>query len=290
MITEFKFPDVGSGITEGEILRVHVKEGDKVKEDQVLFEIETAKAIVDMPSPAEGIVLKVNVKETQTIKVGDILAIIGEKGEKVNMKKDEPEKIQISKSVKKQVAISDVSATSGRIVATPHTRQFAKELGIDITKVIGTGHGGRITDEDIQNFTVGTGKGIANQTQPKTESPRIKFEKYGEVLRIEIHGVRKTIMERIQISTSVPTVTHTDEADITSLVKLREKEKKIAENKGIKLTYLPFIAKAVIIALKEHPYVNSSIEEESRHIVLKKYYNIGIAVDTADGLIVPIIK
>ena len=289
---EFKFPDVGSGITEGEILKVHVKEGDIVKEDQVLFEIETAKAVVEMPSPAGGTILRINVKEGQTIKVGDVLAVIGKAGEIIEEKKEKPQQTQLAKRVEIQqsqvIAVQPAQQSSGRVVATPHTRQLAKHLGVEINKVRGTGNGDRITDEDVQNAVK---SGIEKkQDAKKVESPRVKFERFGQVLRIPIHGVRKTIMERIQISVSVPTVTNTDEADITRLVKLREKEKKVAINKGIKLTYLPFIAKAVIIALREHPYVNSSIDEQENHIVLKKYYNIGIAVDTADGLIVPVMK
>ena len=293
---EFKFPDVGSGITEGEVLKVYIKEGDIVKEDQVLFEIETAKAVVEMPSPSGGAILKLNVKEGQTIKVGDILAVIGDSGEKIEEKeveKEEPTKIEIAKKPEKSQSQtitpqSSYTSNSARIVATPHTRQLAKNLGIELDKIKGTGNGGRITDEDVQN-AANSGIGKRESTQ-KSDAPRVKFERFGEVLRIPIHGVRKTIMERIQISVSVPTVTNTDSADITRLVRLREKEKKVALNKGIKLTYLPFIAKAVIIALREHPYVNSSIDEQENQIVLKKYYNIGIAVDTPDGLIVPVIK
>ena len=282
MATEFRFPDVGSGITEGEIVKVHVKEGDKVKDDQVLFEIETAKAVVEMPAPAAGTVLSINVKAGQTIKVGEVLAVIGQPGEKIEQKSQTAgTQFQIAKRAEQEPLGKQVIA-SHRIVATPHTRQLAKQLGVDINKAAGTGQGGRITDEDIQN--------AAKNSEPKSEAPKIKFEKFGEVLRIPIHGVRKAIVERMQIAVSVPTVTNTDEADITKLFKLREKEKKVAANKGIKLTYLPFIAKAVIIGLKEHPYVNSSIDEEANEIVLKKFYNIGFAVDTPDGLIVPIIK
>ncbi len=314
MAVEFRFPDVGSGISEGDIVKVKCKVGDVVKEDQVLFDIETAKAVVEMPSPASGTILAINVKEGQTIKVGDVIAVIGEKGEKVESKaalpKPQPQTVQsqVSSQAKPAQAVSPaLSISSGRIVATPHTRQLAKQLGVDINSISGTGVGGRITDEDIQNSAKGgsSAKGVKQSTpqiqestqvsqsaqvssEPKT--PKVSFEKFGQILRVPIKGVRKAIVERMELAARVPMVTNFDEADITDISKVRDKEKKIADKKGYKLTYLPFITKACIVALKEYPYVNSSIDKESNEIILKKYYNIGIAVDTPEGLIVPVIK
>ncbi len=283
MAVEFRFPDVGSGISEGDVVKIHTKVGDTVKEDQVLFDIETAKAVVEMPSPASGSVLAVNVSVGQTIKVGDVIAVIGKPGEIVETPKVAP-------AVKSGQLVSSVSSSpSGRIVTTPHTRQLAKQLGVEINSVKGTGAGGRITDEDIKNASTQSSQSQAIVSS-ESKGPKVTFEKYGQILKIPIKGVRKAIVERMELAVRVPMVTNFDVADITDLAKVRDKEKKIAEKKGYKLTYLPFIMKAVIIALREHPYVNSSIDKDSNSIILKKYYNIGIAVDTADGLMVPVLK
>ncbi len=270
MATEFKFPDVGEGITEGNIVKWHVKEGDYVKADQTLVEIETEKAIVEIPSPVEGTILKLNGKVGDTIPVGMVIVVIGERGEKTTTK-------EIPKQAGKVVSKSvPVTQTTG-VLATPAIRKLAAEMGVDLSKINGTGPGGRITEDDLK-------------VVPK-KAPKVTFEKYGQILKIPMTSVRKAIADHMKLSKyTAPHSTLMDEIDATYLVGLRNKKKVEAEKRGIKLTYLPFIIKALIKAIKRHPYINSSIDEDEHLIVVKSYYNIGIAVQTSYGLFVPVVK
>ena len=274
MAYEFKFPDVGEGVTEGTIIKWKVKEGDQVKVDQVLAEIETDKAVVEPPSPKKGTILKLTHKEGDTIKVGEVLAVIGEKGEKVE-KKAKPYTGSVVGFLEE--APEEPKVAKGKVLAAPAVRKLAKELKVDLTKVVGTGPGGRITEYDVRK--VGVGK------------PRVrkKYDFFGYVDRVPLKGIRKITADKMREAVNnTAMVTHHDHVDVTELSALRKKEKEKAAKKGVHLTYLPFIIKATIEALKKHPYVASSVEEEE--IIIKKYYNIGVAIDTPDGLIVPVIK
>ena len=301
MVYEFKFPDVGEGITEGEIVRWLVKEGEIVKQDQAIGKIETDKAVVDMPSPVAGKVVKIHFKAGETVKVGQILVTILEKGGSVSPKKTiDADKIKggytdknagkgkYSGSVvgviddgKEIIPASSEHKTSARekaITALPSVRKLAKDLGVDLNKF--SMLGARITKEDVE--------AASKKTVPRVAK---KYDLWGYIERVPFKGIRKTTAKNmVQSAYTIPHVTHMDEADITELVKIREKEKFNAKKKGINLTYTPFIVKAVIAALKEHPLLNSTLNEENEEIVIKKYYNIGIAVDIEDGLIVPVVK
>lgn len=294
MAFEFKFPDVGEGIHEGEIVRWRVKVGDTVKEDQPLVEVETAKAIVELPSPKAGTVLAVFGKEGDNIKVGATLVLIGEKGEKPTStsqlveqgKGAEQAQGQASPGVIGKIPTEEkgvvlparkpetLAAKTSSSPILPSARKLAADLNVDLTKVSGTGQGGQITEEDVR----------------KNSSP-FHFEKYGAVENIPLHGVRKAIAEHMVKSKSeIPDVTHMDEVDASALMKLRDSKKAEAEKKGIKLTYMPFIIKAVIETLKKHPGLNAFFDGAGNQIVYKKYYNIAIAVDTPEGLMQPVIK
>ena len=307
---EFKFPDVGEGITEGEIVKWRVKEGDSVKEHDVLAEIETDKAIVEMPSPKSGVISKILHKEGDTIKVGETLVII-ETGEEATVEtKKEPtlkpagvvgyleEATEIEKPRIQQAA----RPTEPQVLATPATRRLARELGVDLSKIKGTGIDGRITEGDVRKASGKIDMPISKEvskleeisTEPKLE-PEIKITKkydmYGYIEHVPLKGVRKVIARNMSKSFyTAPHVTHMDEADVTELYKLRNQEKRRAAERGIHLTYLPYVIKAVIKALQAHPYMNATLDDEHEEIILKKYYNIGIAADTPDGLIVPVIK
>jgi pyruvate dehydrogenase E2 component (dihydrolipoamide acetyltransferase) len=252
MIYEFKFPDVGEGIQEGEIVKWLVKKGDEVKEDQVLGQIETDKTVVDMPSPKNGIILKINFKEHETVKVGETMLIIGGKNEKIS------EKNEIKESKKGNAVVGSL--------------EEAKEVGaFNFIK----------KDSQAQNYSQ---KNIENK--PKLLVKK-KYDLYGYIDRIPIKGIRKATLEKMSLANmNVAHVTHMDEAVAEKLVELRNKEKILS--KKIKLTFLPYIIKAIIKALKEFPLLNSIIENDE--IIIKKYYNIGIAVDSKDGLVVPVVK
>ena len=292
MARQFRFPDVGEGITEGEIVRWLVKEGDEVKEDQTVAEIETDKAVVEMPSPYSGTVLKIQAKEKDIVKVGQVLLTIGEKGETVTeeaagAKAEEKAAPSVGPSV--VGVLPESGAEIREVLAAPKVRKLALELGVDIKAVKGAGPQGRITEEDVQAAK-------AAAAAPKEEKKlavkiKEKYDFYGELERIPLRGVRRATAKRMHQSVSTAAhVTHFDEADVTELAKVREELKPRAAEKNVKLTYLPFILKALLAALKAHPLLNAMLSDEDEEIIVKKYYNFGIAVDVPDGLIVPVIK
>lgn len=292
MAKQFRFPDVGEGITEGEIVRWLVKEGDEVKEDQTVAEIETDKAVVEMPSPYSGTVLKIHAKEKDIVKVGQSLMTIGEKGEAVTeeaagAKAEERAAPAVGPSV--VGVVPETRAEIREVLAAPKVRKLAQELAVDIKSVRGTGPQGRITEEDVQAAKAAA----AGPKEEKKPALRIKekYDFYGELERIPLRGVRRATAKRMHQSVSTAAhVTHFGEADVTELVKVREELKPQAAEKGVKLTYLPFIIKALLAALQAHPLLNSTLSDEDEEIIVKKYYNFGIAVDVPDGLIVPVIK
>ncbi len=304
MAFEFKFPDVGEGVHEGELLKWLVKVGDAVEEHQALAEIHTDKAVVEVPSPKKGIILKLHFKHGDKINVGDVLVTIGVKEEAIQKAAvSKPAKLQKSetKSVSVMGELEEAPPeeeeekvelpsrkVSENILALPSVRKLARDLGIDLSGINGTGHKGRITESDVRSASP---EKPVSKTTTIEQGVKVTFDDYGSVLRIPLHGTRKAIAEHMAKSHQhAVLVTHIDEADVTKLFEIREREKAEAEKKGIHLTYLPFMIKAVVAALKANPYVNSSMDEETNTILLKKYFNIGFAVDTIDGLLVPVIK
>ncbi len=286
MAKQFRFPDVGEGITEGEVVRWLVAEGDAVKVDEPLAEIETDKAVVEMPSPYAGTILKLHAKAKDLVKVGSVLVTIGEKGEAVPEAAAPAVGTLAAAPAPAGIRTAAPAGAAGTgILATPMIRALAKELGVDLASVPGSGPEGRITEEDVRSAA-------ATAAAPKVEVKiKAKFDFYGPLERIPLRGVRRATAKRLSESIHKAVhVTHRDEADAAALVAARDRMKDEAEAKGIKLTYLPFIVRAVVEALKAHPMLNSTIDEESDEIVVRKYYNIGIAVDVPDGLIVPVVK
>ncbi len=291
MVFEFRLPDVGEGVAEGEVIKWLVKEGAEVKENQPLVEIMTDKVNVEIPSPKNGTILKLMAKEGQAVKVGQVLLVIGEKGE------------QTAAPVPSPAAAPAIAHPSARplsshpppaptpvapkqpqeILATPATRKLARDLGVDLAPMQGSGPGGRITDDDVKRHKESGGRPSA--VAVTVAGPR------GPEERIQMRGIRRKVAEHMAKSKEITAqVTHVDEVDMTEVVHLREKAKAATEKRGVKLTYLPFIIKALIPALKEYPYLNASLDDEKGEIVLKKYYNVGIATDTEQGLVVPVIK
>jgi pyruvate dehydrogenase E2 component (dihydrolipoamide acetyltransferase) len=273
-----KLPDIGEGVAEGEILKWLVKEGEAVKEDQSLVEVMTDKVNVQIPSPKDGKIARLLVKEGEVVKVGHgILVIEVEEDAQDSPVPAEPSSqaapAPAPQSARPQVALD-------RVLATPATRKLARELGVDLTTVIGTGPVGRVTDDDVRS----------GRPSPAVASSAAPAPSSGEE-RIQLRGVRKVIAERMAKSFhTMALVTLVDEVDMTELVLLKEAFKGSAEKKGVKLTFLPFIIKAVIPALREFPYANSTLDERNGEIVLKKRYNLGIAADTPNGLMVPVLK
>jgi pyruvate dehydrogenase E2 component (dihydrolipoamide acetyltransferase) len=283
---DFKLPDLGEGIAEGEVLKWMVKEGDQVSEDQPLVEVMTDKVNVQIPAPRSGKVSKILVKEGDIVKVGQTMVIIDDGSPGAAPSVPAP-----AAQVPAQAAgtLASPAAPSQGPLATPATRRLARELGVDIGTVRGSGPQGRVLDEDIRRFASNSRPGaatVAVQQVPPSPSQAGPKEEL-----VPLRGIRKTISERMLKSLQTTAqLTHVDEADMTELVLLREALKGSAEKRGVRLTYLPFIIKALVPALKEFPYVNSSLDEQNGNIILKKYYNIGIATDTEQGLVVPVIK
>ena len=276
MQREFKFPDVGEGIAEGEIVRWLVKEGDSIKEDQDLVEVETDKAVLTLHSPYTGKVAKLHYNEGEMIQVGATITTVEESGDG----RAEAAPARTDSGTVVGSLVEDSVEIVQPILATPAIRTLAKELNIDLADVKGTGPGGRITKEDVEIMLSKDGP-----------QDRADADVYGPIQKIPLRGIRRTLAKRMaEASKRVAEVTIWHDADITNLEQVRAREKKIAEAKGVKLTYLPFLIKASIAALKAHPYFNATLDEAKGEILLKKYYNIGIAVDTSDGLMVFVIR
>ncbi len=295
MAYEFKFPDLGEGLTEGEIVRWLVKEGDEVKEGDPLVEVETDKALAEIPSPKTGVILKILAREKEIVKVGQVIIIIGEKGEAIQSPPPIPKSVgvvgQLEEAPEETPAIQGEvkpAFVSEHVLATPAVRALAKELGVDINQVKGTGPEGRVLEKDIRQFAE------SKEKPPELEKKITKVKKYdlyGYVDRIPLRGVRRSMAKAmVKSKYTAPHVTTMDEADVTELWEIREKEKEVAERKGVKLTLLPFIVKAVVTGLIQHPYLNATLDDENEEIILKKYYNIGFATDTPEGLMVPVVK
>jgi len=298
MAFEFKFPDIGEGLTEGEIVRWLVKEGDEIKEGEPLVEVETDKALAEIPSPRTGVILRILAREKEIVKVGQVIVVIGEKGEALAVPSPKPKSVGVvgeleeapeeAPGVTVQVEPIKAALVSEHVLATPAVRALAKGLGVEINKVQGTGLEGRVLEKDVRQFAEGKEKPVEEARKPTKVK---KYDFYGYIERIPLRGVRRSIAKAmVKSKFTAPHVTAMDEADVTALWKIREKEKKAAEKKGIKLTILPFIIKAVIAGLSEHPFLNATLDDENEEIILKKYFNIGLATDTPEGLMVPVVK
>ncbi len=316
MSREFKLPDLGEGVAEGEIVKWLVGEGDSISEDQPMVEVMTDKATVQIPSPANGKIGKILAKEGQTAKVGDILVTIDESevsaknAQEISRKSPQP-----MASTKSVPGIQTPKSSGVGIIATPATRKLARDLNVDIESISGSGPTGKITEDDVRK-AAGSKPSETSIERPRVSSnlspqvtaalsavtqslPNISTTQtqatVGSVSilgeRIPIHGIRKRIAEKMTKSLrTTAQVTHVDEVDFTQLIALRENAKLLAEQQNVKLTFMPFILHAVTACLKEFPYFNASIDEEKQDIILKHFYNIGFAADTPNGLIVPVIK
>jgi pyruvate dehydrogenase E2 component (dihydrolipoamide acetyltransferase) len=228
-------------------------------------------------------------KEGENVKVGQTLVVIQLEGEPTGglpppQKVTEAPHIPVRQSARAQETTE--AASPSRVLATPATRRLAREMNVDLAAVRGTGPQGRVTDEDVRAASL---KPTTQTVQRRATPPPATTGGREEV--VPLRGIRRTIAERMARSVHTAAhVTHVDEADLTGLVLLREAYRGSAEKKGLKLTFLPFLIKAMIPALKEFPYMNSSLDETAGSIILKKYYNIGIAVDTEQGLVVSVVK
>lgn len=295
----FKLPDIGEGIHEGEILKWFVQEGDEIKEDDVLCEVQNDKAVVEIPSPVEGKVLKIHVQEGEVAVVGDPLISIDAEGYEDDTPEAEPEQpskepAQEEKTEARAETIED--AVDRIVIAMPSVRKYAREKGVDIRLVQGTGKNGRILKEDIDRYLAGETKTepekeVVQETVETAKQEPVALAGEFPETREKLRGIRRVIADAmVKSKTTAPHVTLMDEVDVTGLVEHRKRYKPIAEEQGIKLTFLPYVVKALISAGKKYPIINAAIDDETEEIVHKHYFNVGIAADTERGLVVPVIK
>jgi pyruvate dehydrogenase E2 component (dihydrolipoamide acetyltransferase) len=280
---EFKLPDLGEGVHEGQILAVHVKEGQSITEDAPLLEVETDKAAVEIPSPCTGTIGTVHVKEKQLVHVGDVMITFH-----TDAKKEEPSK------------------STCKVRSSPSVRKFARSLGIDISILVGSGAGGRITRQDVENTQIQETPAvtpvevITPSAITPTKQPTLKLEteiegvqeqtEYGIVVRQPMSQARKAISKAMcHAWETIPHVTDCNDADITDIDKMR-KEFKDPDQPNLRLTLLPFVLKAICRSLKKYPILNAAICQETGDVLFRQYVNIAIGIDSERGLIAPVIR
>jgi pyruvate dehydrogenase E2 component (dihydrolipoamide acetyltransferase) len=334
MARDFILPDLGEGIHEAQIVKLMVKEGDSVKEDQMVMEVETDKAAVELPVPFAGVVAKLNVEVGQTVKVGQVLLTVDDGSGPA-----EPASIEPSS----EAAVAPEAATAppappppqygpGPVPAAPAVRRLAREMGIDLRQVHGSGPGGRILREDVERLQSAgpTRRAPAVAAEPRPAAPRATapgataaapattagaqprpqmppstpvglpptttetlpdFSQWGPVRREQVPQLRKTIARQMARAWAIiPHVTHADEADVTDLEKFRKQQGQVFAEQGAKLSLTAFVVKAVAGALQQHPKLNASFDEAAAEVIYKDYINVGVAVDTPRGLIVPVLR
>ncbi|MFK3937089.1 dihydrolipoamide acetyltransferase family protein [Alkalihalobacillus sp. NPDC078783] len=305
MAYEYKLPEVGEGIHEGEIVKWFVKAGDEVKEDDILLEVQNDKSVVELPSPVDGKIIEVKVEEGTVSVVGDVILTIDDgsgdaEPAKEEAKEEAPKeeaKEEKSEASSKEAQSEDENDDS-RVIAMPSVRKYAREKDVKIQAVSGSGKNGRVVKEDIDAYLSGDQPSAESTEETKeekttssasTSAPAASSEELEE--RVPLKGIRKAIAKAMVNSKhTAPHVTHLDEIEVTNLVSHRKQYKEQAAEQGTKLTYLPYVVKALTSAIKKYPALNASIDDEAQEIVYKKYFNIGIAADTEQGLVVPVVK
>jgi len=312
-VLEFKLPDIGEGIAEGEIVKWLVKAGESVKEHQAVVEVMTDKATVEVPSPANGVVAELRAQAGQTVPVGSVIFTLQLAGAAPVMiahhapaaaaapaKVAVPVTAAVSAPAPAVVAAAHVSGLDSKIPAVPSARRLARELGIELGAVAGSGRHGVIRRADIEAYAA-SGAPKSAAAVPATSAPAaaparpaaapVSVAAAGGQTRIPFRGVRKKISEAmVRSKYTAPHFTVVEELDVTDLITLREKAKAMGAEVGIKVTFMPFIMKAVASGLAKYPQLNAQLDEAAQEIVRFGNVNLGIAMDTDQGLIVPVVK
>ena len=318
-LIELKVPDIGD-FDSVEIIEVLVAEGDSINADQEVITIESDKAMMEIPSSLSGTIKEMKVKVGDKVSEGSVIALIESSDAGAEENEKPAEKAAESKPAEKEKPAAaeskpaptptvanpepertetlpyapDTGSAKKPSHASPSVRQFARELGVPLAAVVGSGQKGRITKEDVQNFV----KQVMNAPAPKAADgagipsvPVVNFEQFGEIESKELSRIKKISGKHLHACwLNIPHVTQFDEADITELEEFRQENKDMAAKKGVSLTPLVFIMKAVVACLKQYPEFNASLSEDKQSLIYKKYYNIGVAVDTPNGLMVPVIR
>ena len=278
---QFKLPELGEGVHEGELVKWRVKPGDLVKYDQPLCEVMTDKATVEIPSAFQGKVAELHVKEGTIVHVNELMLSFEGTSAAPSAASSSPAPASVTPQ-SSPVAPAKSELSVSRVLAAPSTRRLAREIGVDLTQVKGSGPHGRILREDVQSSGAQPTPALAIKAQgaPSHREERVPFR-----------GLRKKIAEKMRLSKDhAAHFTYVEEADATELVALRNKGKDLAAQQGVKLTYLPFVMKAMVAALKKFPILNASLDEEKGELIYKYSYHIGLSVQTDDGLVAPVVK
>ncbi|MDH6364215.1 pyruvate dehydrogenase E2 component (dihydrolipoamide acetyltransferase) [Enterococcus sp. PF1-24] len=312
MAFQFKLPDIGEGIAEGEIVKWFVKVGDTINEDDTLLEVQNDKSVEEIPSPITGKILNIIVPEGTVANVGDVLVEIATAGQHISADK-QPEELITTPAT--PVQIETVKANidlpknpDARVLAMPSVRQYAREKDVDITQAKATGKGGRVIKADIDALLAG-GTPVETPATPKVTAIPVEVSEAAtpraatpapqaftsslaaRETREALTPMRKAIAKAMVNSKhTAPHVTMFGEVEVSKLWDYRKKFKDIAAEKGTKLTFLPYVVKALVATVKKYPILNASIDDAKQEVVYKNYYNIGIATDTEHGLYVPNIK
>ncbi len=318
MATEVKLPELGEGVTEGELVKWLVKIGDTVKPDQPVCEVMTDKATVEVPTAVGGVVKELKFKLGDVIKVESTILTLDGAGSSASSAapthKEAPKAAAPAPTTAPSAPRSQPAAmpatmhemmaqnsgiyppvADSKVLATPSTRRLAREVGVDLNVMKGTGLAGRVTREDVLSQG-GNGASAATSSNGSMKAPSFPVPSYqgpagATEERVPLIGIRRKIAENMQMAKHIiPHFTLMDEAEVTELVSMRESLKDYAEKNGTKITYLPFVMKAMIATIRQFPMFNASIDDAAKEIVYKKYFNVGFAADTPQGLVVPVIK
>lgn len=307
---EFKLPPLGENVESGDVVKIAVNIGDTVTKDQTLLEVETGKASAEIPSPEAGVIKQIHVKEGAKVKVGQVLFTIATSaaaaGPDPATAPAQPAAIAPAPAPAQPAAPAPAPvraaappppatpieiATGSAAAAAPSTRKFAREIGVDINSVPGSGPGGRVSVDDVKNFSRALNAGMVRAPGKSAATPLPDFSRWGEVERQPLNNVRTATAEQMAFCwNTIPHVTLHDKADITELERLRKDSRSKAEAAGTKLTITAFLVKIVASALKVFPKINSSLDLARGEQIVKKYYNVGVAVDTERGLVVPVLR
>ena len=313
-VYQFKLPDIGEGIAEGEIVKWFVKAGDTINEDDTLLEVQNDKSVEEIPSPVTGTVKNVLVPEGTVANVGDVLVEIDAPGHNgpaaapTQPAANEPVTKEQPATTPVETSVVTAKDPNKQVLAMPSVRQYAREKDVDITQVSATGKGGRVVKEDIDNFLATGGSQLAPATAAATEAtttaeaapqaetkaaaPKAFTSNMGEMeTREKLTPTRKAIAKAMVNSKhTAPHVTLHDEVEVSKLWDNRKRFKEVAAAQNTKLTFLPYVVRALTATVKKYPILNASIDDANQEIVYKHYYNIGIATDTDHGLYVPNVK
>ncbi len=309
MIIEFKLPELGENITTGDVVSVLVREGDVIAGNDGVLEVETEKSVVEIPCPHAGKIVKVQVAKGQTVQVGQTIFTLEVESEIPTESESKPAP---SAPAVEETTAAEPTDSSATVPASPEARRLARELKVDIAQVQGTGKNGRITVEDIRTAATASempeeetpeapqetpqeaSQGIPAQRgtrEPAVPPGELGNDAFGPVRREHLSMIRRTIAAHmVKSASTIPHVTLFDDADVTELERIRKSIPPAYLGPTVKLTAMPFVMKSVALALRQHPVLNASLDEEKEEIIFKQYINLGVAIDTPRGLVVPTIR